>query len=49
MNIVRNSQGLFILAQVRRAPVKKAQAKLSATAKRDSFSVTVGNTTIKFY
>lgn len=49
MNIVRNSQGLFILAQVRRAPVKKAQAKLSTTAKRDNYSMTVGNTTIKFY
>lgn len=49
MNVIRNSQGLFILAQVRRAPIKKAQAKLSTAAKRDSFSVTVGNTTIKFY
>lgn len=49
MNIIRNSQGLFILAAVRRAPVKKAQSKPSTTAKRDSFSVTVGSTTIKFY
>lgn len=49
MNIIRNSQGLFILAQVRRTPVKKAQPKLSTTAKRDTFSTTVGNSTIKFY
>jgi hypothetical protein len=49
MNTTRSSQGLFILAKVRKAPIKKAQSKLSTAAKKDNYFTTVGNTTIKFY